>query len=79
MAGLLSQELGRQVRVTEVQVEGVFMLAEADQPACDIAWLRGLYPQLHTVSTWLSAGGGLELCRAALAPQPVRPTAGRSS
>ena len=79
VAELLSQGLGLQVRASEVQVEGVFMLAEADQPACDIPWLRNLYPQLHTVNSWLSAGGGLELCRAALAPQPVRPAAGRSS
>ena len=79
VAGLLSQGLDRRVQASEVQVEGVFMLAEADQPACDIAWLRTLYPQLHTVSTWLSAGGGLDLCRTALAPQPVRPTAGHSS
>jgi uncharacterized protein YbjT (DUF2867 family) len=77
VADLLSEGLSRQVQASEVQVEGVFMLAEADQPACDIAWLRSLYPQLHTVGSWLAAGGGLELCRAALAPQPVRPTAGR--
>ncbi len=78
VAGLISQGLGRQVQASEVQVEGVFMLAEAGEPACDITWLRTLYPQLHTVSTWLSVGGGLELCRAALAPEP-RPTAGRRS
>ena len=79
VADLLRQGLGRQVRVTEVQVEGVFMLAVADQPAIDIPWLRSLYPQLHSVRTWLASGGGLELCRAALAPQPVQPSAGRSS
>ena len=79
VAGLISQGLGLQVRATEVQVEGVFMLAEAEQPACDIPWLRSLYPQLHTVGTWLTAGGGLELCREALAPQPVRPAVNHPS
>jgi uncharacterized protein YbjT (DUF2867 family) len=79
VADLLRQELGRHVQATEVQVEGVFMLAEADQPGIDIPRIRSLYPQLHTVSTWLASGGGLELCRAALAPQSVQPSAGRSS
>lgn len=79
VAALISQGLGRQVRASEVQVEGVFMLAEDEQPAPDIRWLLSLYPQLHTLSSWLTSGGGLELCRAALAPQPVRPAAGSSS
>jgi uncharacterized protein YbjT (DUF2867 family) len=67
VAALLAQELHQAIRVTEVQVEGVFMLAETDEPSVDIPWLRSVYPQLHTVSTWLALGGGLELCRRALA------------
>ena len=71
VADLLTQELHQAVRATEVQVEGVFMLTETDEPSMDISWLRSAYPQLHTVSTWLTLGGGLELCRRALARQAV--------
>jgi uncharacterized protein YbjT (DUF2867 family) len=71
VADLLTQELNQTVRVTEIQVEGVFMLAETDEPSVDIPRLRSVYPQLHTVSTWLALGGGLELCRRALARQAV--------
>ncbi len=67
VAELLTQELHQVVRVTEVQVEGVFMLAETEGPPADVPWLRSLYPQLHTVSSWLTLAGGLRLCRAALA------------
>jgi uncharacterized protein YbjT (DUF2867 family) len=69
VAGLLTQELHQPVRVTEVEVEGVFMLAETEGSPADIPWLRSLYPQLHTVSSWFTQGGGLQLCRAALARQ----------
>jgi uncharacterized protein YbjT (DUF2867 family) len=71
VADLLTRALHQEVRVTEVQVEGVFMLAETDEPSVDIPWLRNLYPQLHTLSSWLAPGGGLELCRRALARQAV--------
>lgn len=71
VADLLTQELHQAVRVTEVQVEGVFMLAETDEPSVDIPWLRSVYPELRTVSTWLALGGGLDLCRRALARQAV--------
>ncbi len=71
VADLLTQRLHQAVRVTEVQVEGVFLLAETDEPSVDVPWLRTVYPQLHTVSTWLALGGGLELCRRALARKAV--------
>ena len=71
VADLLAQALHQTVLVTEVQVEGVFMLAETDEPSVDIPWLRNLYPQLHTLSSWLVSGGGLELCRRSLARQAV--------
>jgi uncharacterized protein YbjT (DUF2867 family) len=64
---ILALELRRPVRVTEVQVEGVFMRPEPYEPAVDIAALRRLYPELRTLRSWLTLNGGLELCRRALA------------
>jgi uncharacterized protein YbjT (DUF2867 family) len=64
---VLMLELHRPVRVTEVQVEGVFMRPEPYEPEVDIAALRRLYPELHTLRSWLTLGGGLDLCRRALA------------
>jgi len=63
IAARLSEALGETVRYEEVQVEGVFVYQEASTPVHDIEWLRLVYPQLHTFSSWLEAGGGLELCR----------------
>ena len=67
VAALLGQMLGEPVRYTEVQVEGVFMDALAVERPDDIAWLRGLHPSLQTLPMWLERGGGLELCREAIA------------
>lgn len=64
---ILTLELHRPVRVSAVQVEGVFMRPEPYEPETDIAALKGLYPKLHTLRSWLALGGGLELCRRALA------------
>ena len=63
IAQAVSQALGEPVRVTEVQVEGVFMYPEAVGHAPDLAWLRGVYPPLKTLAAWLERGGGSELCR----------------
>ncbi|MGE5228747.1 MAG: NmrA family NAD(P)-binding protein [Deltaproteobacteria bacterium] len=63
IAARLSEALDEPVRYEEVQVEGVFVYQEASTPVHDIEWLRSVYPQLHTFSGWLEAGGGLELCR----------------
>jgi uncharacterized protein YbjT (DUF2867 family) len=64
---LLTLELRRPVQVTEVQVEGVFMRPEPYEPEVDIAALKRLYPALHTLRSWLTLGGGIDLCRRALA------------
>lgn len=64
---ILTLELHRPVRVTEVQVEGVFMRPEPHEPEVDIAALKRLYPPLHTLRSWLTLDGGLDLCRRALA------------
>jgi hypothetical protein len=63
IAAQLSEALGEPLRYEEVQVEGVFVYQEASTPVHDIEWLRLVYPQLHTFSSWLEEGGGLELCR----------------
>ena len=67
IAALLSQELGEPVACSEVQVEGVFIYPEASAATSDIAWLRSVYPGLHTLRSWLEEGGGLALCRRAVA------------
>ena len=64
---ILALELRRPVRVTEVQVEGVFMRPEPYEPEVDVSALKCLYPALHTLRSWLTLGGGLDLCRRALA------------
>jgi uncharacterized protein YbjT (DUF2867 family) len=63
IAARLTTTLGEPVRYEEVQVEGVFVYQEASTQVHDVEWLRGLYPRLHTFSSWLHEGGGLELCR----------------
>lgn len=68
IAARLSEALGEPVRYEEVQVEGVFVYQEASTPVRGIEWLRNVYPRLHTFSSWLEAGGGLELCRHHLGP-----------
>lgn len=67
IAALLSQELRETVACSEVQVEGVFIYPEASAATSDIAWLRSVYPGLHTLRSWFEAGGGLALCRRAVA------------
>jgi len=67
IAALLSQELREPVACSEVQVEGVFIYPEASAATSDIAWLRSVYPGLHTLRSWLEEGGGLALCRRAVA------------
>jgi uncharacterized protein YbjT (DUF2867 family) len=64
---ILTAQLHRPVRVTEVQVEGVFMRPEPYEPEVDVAALKRLYPELHTLRSWLTLDGGLDLCRHALA------------
>jgi uncharacterized protein YbjT (DUF2867 family) len=68
IAALLSEALGEPVRYEEVQVEGVFVYQEASTPVHDMEWLRIVHPELHTFSSWLEAGGGLELCRHHVGP-----------
>jgi uncharacterized protein YbjT (DUF2867 family) len=72
IAGLLTSGLGEPVRHEEVQVEGVFVYQEASTQVHDIGRLRELYPRLHTLESWLEAGGGLALCREEVGPAPVR-------
>ena len=67
IAALLSQELREPVACSEVQVEGVFIYPEASAATSDIAWLRSVYPGLHTLRSWLEESGGLALCRRAVA------------
>lgn len=66
LAALLADALGEPVRYEEVQVEGVFVYQEASTQVHDLESLRRLYPGLHSFSTWLREGGGLELCRRAV-------------
>ena len=63
IAARLTAALGEPVRYEEVQVEGIFVYQEASTQVHDVEWLRGVYPRLHTFSSWLEEGGGLELCR----------------
>jgi uncharacterized protein YbjT (DUF2867 family) len=63
LAELLTEHLGERVSWSEVQVEGVFIYPEAARPPHDLAWLRSVYPDLHSASSWLEQSGGLELCR----------------
>jgi uncharacterized protein YbjT (DUF2867 family) len=62
IAARLSEALGEPVRYEEVQVEGVFVYQEASTPVHDMEWLRIVHPELHTFSSWLDVGGGLDLC-----------------
>jgi uncharacterized protein YbjT (DUF2867 family) len=73
IAEKLTDGLGQRVRYEEVQVEGVFIYQEASTQVHDVEWLRSVYPRLHTFSSWLEEGGGLELCRHA-AGLTVTPT-----
>jgi uncharacterized protein YbjT (DUF2867 family) len=68
IARQLKTALGEPVRHEEVQVEGVFVYQEASTQVHDKEWLRAMYPGLHTFSSWLAEGGGLELCRRAAGP-----------
>ncbi len=68
IASRLAEALGEPVRHEEVQVEGVFVYQEASTPVHDMEWLRIIHPRLHTFSSWLEEGGGLELCRRHVGP-----------
>ncbi|NLE22472.1 MAG: NmrA family NAD(P)-binding protein [Actinobacteria bacterium] len=77
IAARLTEALGQPVEYEEVQVEGVFVYQEASTQVHDIEWLRGVYPRLHTFSSWLE-DGGLALCRRHLgmtSPDEVREVA----
>jgi uncharacterized protein YbjT (DUF2867 family) len=63
VAAALATALGEPVSYEAVQVEGVFVYQEASTQVRDIDWLRERVPRLHTFSSWLRDGGGLELCR----------------
>ena len=67
IAALLSAELRQPVSYSQVQVEGVFMYPAASSATSDIEWLRAVYPRLQTLRSWLEEGGGLGLCRHAVA------------
>ena len=54
--------------IEEVQVEGVFVYQEASTQVHDVERLRSAYPQLHTFSSWLEKGGGLDLSRHHIGP-----------
>lgn len=58
----LERDLGEPVRLTEVQVEGVFMFPEAVGHARDLEWLRSVYPGLQTLREWLTVCGS-DVCR----------------
>ncbi len=66
VADLLTEEVHHEVRATEIQVEGTFVFAKPHEPPVDLAWLRRLYPRLHTARGWLASAGGLEECARAL-------------
>jgi len=67
IAARLAVDLGESVRYEETQVEGVFLYQEASTQIRHVEWLRGLYPRLHTLASWLEEAGGLALCRHAVA------------
>ena len=56
IAARLTTALGEPVSYEEVQVEGVFVYQEASTQVHDVEWLRGVYPGLHTFSSWLERG-----------------------
>ena len=62
IAGELERDLGEPVRLTEVQVEGVFMFPDAVGHARDLDWLRSVHPGLQTLREWLTVCGS-DVCR----------------
>jgi uncharacterized protein YbjT (DUF2867 family) len=62
IADEIARALEEPVRLTEVQVEGVFMYPEAVGHARDLEWLRGVYPPLLTFREWLTSCGS-DVCR----------------
>lgn len=71
VAALLAEALSEPVRHEEMQVEGVFVFQEASTPVHDVGWLRAQHARLHTFSSWLQDGGGLELCRREVGEPPA--------
>ena len=58
----LERDLGEAVRLTEVQVEGVFMFPDAVGHAHDLEWLRSVHPGMQTLREWLTVCGS-DVCR----------------
>jgi uncharacterized protein YbjT (DUF2867 family) len=58
----LERDLGEPVRLTEVQVEGVFMFPDAVGHARDLEWLRTVHPAMQTLREWLTVCGS-DVCR----------------
>jgi uncharacterized protein YbjT (DUF2867 family) len=67
IADELERDLGEPVRLTEVQVEGVFMYPDAVGHARDLAWLRSVHPRLQTLREWLTVCGS-DACRDMVGP-----------
>lgn len=68
----LTDALDEPVRLTEVQVEGVFMYPDAVGHARDLAWLREIHPRLQTLREWLTVCGS-EVCRTMVGAAVTRP------
>jgi uncharacterized protein YbjT (DUF2867 family) len=64
----LSHALAEAVRLTEVQVEGVFMYPDAVGHAQDLEWLRVVHPSLQSLRDWLTVCGS-EVCRTMVGPR----------
>jgi uncharacterized protein YbjT (DUF2867 family) len=73
----LADGLAEPVRYEEVQVEGVFVYQEASTQAHETEWLRSVFPQMHTLTSWLE-DGGLDLCRRAV-ERPAKTRAGQAA
>jgi len=69
IADELARDLGEPVRLTEVQVEGVFMYPDAVGHARDLEWLRSVHPRLQTLRAWLTECGS-DVCRSMVGLAP---------
>lgn len=67
IADELARDLGEPVRLTEVQIEGVFMYPDAVGHARDLEWLRSVHPRLQTLRDWLTVCGS-DVCRRMVGP-----------
>jgi uncharacterized protein YbjT (DUF2867 family) len=75
IADELARDLDEPVRLTEVQVEGVFMYPDAVGHARDLEWLRSVYPQIQTLRQWLTVCGS-DVCRSMVGLAPGGPIRG---